>query len=156
MPETFDHRDRCAISGIGSTDFSRDSGRSDLTLATQASLAAIADAGLTPHDIDGIVRCDMDLVRPNDLVETLGLTHLDYFGEVGPGGVAPCGQVAQAVAAILSGQATNVLVYRVAERTVRPALRPQLRRRGPCRRRRQLRRVLPAVRLAHARARSSP
>ena len=112
MPETFDHRDRCAISGIGSTDFSRDSGRSDLTLATQASLAAIADAGLSPQDIDGIIRCDMDLVRPNDLVETLGLTRLDYFGEVGPGGVAPCGQVAQAVAAILSGQATNVLVYR--------------------------------------------
>ena len=98
--------------GIGATDFSRDSGRSDLTLATQASLAAIADAGLTPQDIDGIVRCDMDLVRPNDLVDALGLTRLDYFGEVGPGGVAPCGQVAQAVAAIISGQATNVLVFR--------------------------------------------
>ena len=34
--ETFQHRDRCAISGIGWTDFSRDSGRSELTLATQA------------------------------------------------------------------------------------------------------------------------
>ena len=110
--ETFHHRDRCAIVGIGATDFSRDSGRSDLTLATQASLAAIADAGLTPQDIDGIVRCDMDLVRPNDLVDALGMTRLDYFGEVGPGGVAPCGQVAQAVAAIISGQATNVLVFR--------------------------------------------
>jgi acetyl-CoA acetyltransferase len=110
--ETFHHRDRCAISGIGATDFTRNSGRSDLTLATQASLAAIADAGLTPHDIDGIVRCDMDLVRPNDLVDALGLTRLDYFGEAGPGGVAPCVQVAQAVAAIISGQATNVLVFR--------------------------------------------
>ena len=53
--ETFGHRDRCATSGIGWTDFSRSSGRSDLTLATQASLAAITDAGLTPQDIDGIV-----------------------------------------------------------------------------------------------------
>lgn len=110
--ETFHHRDRCAISGIGSTDFTRNSGRSDLTLATQASLAAIADAGLTPRDIDGIVRCDMDLVRPNDLVDALGMTQLTYFGEAGPGGVAPCVQVAQAVAAIISGQATNVLVFR--------------------------------------------
>ena len=88
--ETFHHRDRCAISGIGSTDFSRNSGRSVLTLATQASLAAIADAGLTPQDIDGIVRCDMDPVRPNDLVDALGMTRLDYFGDAGPGGVAPC------------------------------------------------------------------
>ena len=46
--ETFHHRDRCAIVGIGATDFSRDSGRSDLTLATQASLAAIADAEQSP------------------------------------------------------------------------------------------------------------
>ncbi|MDQ1425494.1 MAG: hypothetical protein QOD72_2992, partial [Acidimicrobiaceae bacterium] len=110
--ETFHHRDRCAVSGIGATDFTRNSGRSDLTLATQASLAAIADAGLTPRDIDGIVRCDMDHVRPNDLVDALGITQLTYFGEAGPGGVAPCVQVAQAVAAIISGQATNVLVFR--------------------------------------------
>jgi acetyl-CoA acetyltransferase len=110
--EVLHHRDRCAIVGIGSTDFSRASGRSDLTLATQASLAAIADAGFTPQDIDGIVRCDMDLVHHNDLVESLGLTHLDYYGEAGPGGVAPCAMVGQAVGAILSGQATTVLVFR--------------------------------------------
>ena len=48
MPEEFHHRDRCAIVGIGTTEFSRNSGRSDLTLAAEASLAAIADAGLTP------------------------------------------------------------------------------------------------------------
>jgi acetyl-CoA acetyltransferase len=112
MTETFGHRDRCAIAGIGQTDFSRDSGRSVLTLATQASLAAITDAGLTPQDIDGIIRCDMDAVRSNDLVDALGLTHLDYYGDAGPGGVAPCAQVAQAMAAVIAGLATNVLVYR--------------------------------------------
>jgi acetyl-CoA acetyltransferase len=113
MPdEAFSHRDRCAIVGIGATDFSRDSGRSDLTLATQAALAAIDDAGLAPGDIDGIVRCDMDLVRPNDLAEVLGLRDLTYWGEVGPGGVAPCAMVGQAVAAILAGMAETVLVFR--------------------------------------------
>ena len=44
IDESFHHRDRCAISGIGCTDFSRDSGRSDLTLATQASWATAVSA----------------------------------------------------------------------------------------------------------------
>jgi acetyl-CoA acetyltransferase len=108
----YTHRDRCAIAGIGATDFSRASGRSELTLAAQASLAAIADAGLSVADIDGIVRCDMDNVRGNDLAHVLGIDDLTYIGENGPGGAAPCAMVGQAVAAILSGQATTVLVYR--------------------------------------------
>ena len=112
MSDAYSHRDRCAIVGIGATDFSSDSGRSDLTLATQAALAAIDDAGLVPADIDGIVRCDMDTVRHNDLADSLGITELTYWSEVGPGGVAPCGMVGQAVGAILSGQATAVLVFR--------------------------------------------
>lgn len=108
----FHHRDLCAIAGIGSTDFSRNSGRSDLSLATEACLAAIADAGLRPGDVDGIVRCDSDLVWPNDLVHTLGLAGLDYIGQAGPGGTAPCAMVGQAVAAILAGMATTVVVFR--------------------------------------------
>src|SRR5687767_8703473 len=108
----YSHRDRCAIAGIGATDFSRNSERTDLTLATQAALAAIEDAGLSPQDIDGIVRCDMDTVRHNDLADALGIEELTYWGEVGPGGVAPCAQVGQAVGAILSGQASAVLVFR--------------------------------------------
>jgi acetyl-CoA acetyltransferase len=112
MTPTFSHRDRCAIVGIGATDFSRESGRSELTLATQAALAAIEDAGLVPSEIDGIVRCDMDLVRPNDLAHSLGLRNLTYWGETGPGGVAPCAMVGQAIGAIMSGQAETVLVFR--------------------------------------------
>ena len=106
------HRDRCAIVGIGATDFSRKSGRSDLTLATQAALAAIEDAGLQPSAIDGIVRCDMDTVLHNDLADALGIPELTYWSEVGPGGVAPPAMIGQAVGAILSGQATTVLVFR--------------------------------------------
>ena len=117
------HRDRCAIAGIGTTDFTRDSGRSDLTLAIQASLAALDDAGIAAADIDGIVRCDLDLVRHNDLADTLGVRDLTYWGEVGPGGVAPCAMVGQAVGAILSGQATTVAGVPLAERPIGRALR---------------------------------
>jgi acetyl-CoA acetyltransferase len=112
MHEQYGHRDRCAIVGVGNTDFTKASGRSVLTLATQASLAAITDAGLVPEDIDGIVRCEHDDVRHNDLAESLGATGVTYWGSAGTGGAAPCGMIAQAVGAILSGQATTVLAFR--------------------------------------------
>lgn len=106
------HRDRCAVVGVGNTEFSRDSGRSVLRLATEASIKAIADAGLKPEDIDGIIRCDFDVVTHHDLATSLGLPNLTYWSAHGPGGSAPCSMMASAVGAVLSGQAKNVLVYR--------------------------------------------
>lgn len=108
----YNHRDRCAIIGIGATEFSKKSGRSVAALAAEASLAAIADAGLTPADIDGVVHSDYDTVRHSDIGQWLGLENLTFWGVTGTGGASPCGMVGQAVAAIMSGQAINVLVYR--------------------------------------------
>ncbi len=108
----WDHRDACAIAGIGHTDFSKNSGRSDLTLATQAALAAIADAGLVPADIDGIVRSDYDHVSHNALADAIGADNLTYWGQSGPGGIAPSSIIGQAIGAIVSGQATTVLAFR--------------------------------------------
>ncbi len=105
-------RDRCAISGIGATEFSRDSGRSVLALAVEASLAAIRDAGIPVDDIDGIVRCDLDEVQCHDLADALGLPTLSYFGTVGTAGTAPCGMVGQAAAAVMAGLAKTVVVFR--------------------------------------------
>ena len=45
---------RAAIVGIGATDFSKNSGRSELRLAAEAVLDALDDAGLTAADVDGI------------------------------------------------------------------------------------------------------
>lgn len=108
----YSHRDRCAITGIGATEFSARSGRSVAALAAEAGLAAIADAGLTPADIDGVVRSDYDTVHHSDIGHWLGLSGLTFWGVTGTGGASPCGMVGQAVAAIMSGQARNVLVYR--------------------------------------------
>ena len=45
---------KAAIAGIGATDFSKDSGRSELQLAAEAVRAALQDAGLEPSDVDGL------------------------------------------------------------------------------------------------------
>ncbi|HEX7761016.1 MAG TPA: transporter [Caulobacteraceae bacterium] len=105
-------RDKCAVAGIGQTAFARDSARSVLSLATEASLAALADAGLTVDDVDGIVRCESDTVTPYTLGAALGVNNLSYWGDTGPGGVAPCMMMGLAIGAVLSGQAKTVLAFR--------------------------------------------
>lgn len=114
MSETpgFIHQDRCSIVGIGASDYSKGSGRTALSLAAQASLAALQDAGVDVTDVDGIVRNYDDVVLHNDIVQALGLQGVSWFSHAGGGGTAPASMVAQAVAAVLSGQATTVLVYR--------------------------------------------
>jgi acetyl-CoA acetyltransferase len=108
----FAGRDKAAVVGIGQTAFSRDSGRSVLSLATEASLKAIADAGLTVADIDGVVRCEQDTVRPYSLAAALGIRDLHYWADTGPGGVAPCMMMGVAMGAVMSGQAKAVLCFR--------------------------------------------
>ena len=51
---------KAAIVGIGATDFSKDSGRSELRLAAEAVLDALDDAGLSPADVDGLTTFTMD------------------------------------------------------------------------------------------------
>jgi acetyl-CoA acetyltransferase len=48
-------REKAAITGIGETVYSRESGRSVVSLQLEASLRAIEDAGLRPSDIDGVI-----------------------------------------------------------------------------------------------------
>lgn len=106
------NRDRCAIAGIGETSYTKRSGVSELSLALEACTAALEDAGLPASAVDGVVRNDFDLVTHNELADALGIADLTYWGVAGAGGSAAPAQVAQAVAAIESGQASTVLVLR--------------------------------------------
>jgi len=101
-----------AIIGIGQTEFSKKSGRSELQLAAEASLAAIRDAGLSPADIDGMVTFTID---PNDelaLMRCLGVEELNWTARGPFGGGAASATLQLAAAAVASGQAKAVLVYR--------------------------------------------
>jgi len=51
---------KAAIAGIGATEFSKNSGRSELRLAVEAALAALADAGIDPAEVDGMSTYTMD------------------------------------------------------------------------------------------------
>ena len=44
-----------AIAGIGQTEFSKESGRSELQLAAECSKAALDDAGIDPSEVDGMI-----------------------------------------------------------------------------------------------------
>ncbi|MGE4244272.1 thiolase C-terminal domain-containing protein [Ramlibacter sp.] len=101
-----------SIVGIGQTEFSTNSGRSELRLALEAILAAVADAGLSARDIDGFVRYTWDNNSEAMLTSSLGLPNVRYYGEVEHGGVNCCGAVAQAADAIVAGRASCVVVYR--------------------------------------------
>ena len=62
-----------AIVGIGCTEFSRDSGMSVFQLATQSISAAVADAGLSISDVDGLCTYGPnDSISPNILAQAHG------------------------------------------------------------------------------------
>jgi acetyl-CoA acetyltransferase len=103
---------RTAIAGIGQTEFSKKSGRTELQLAAEASLAAIRDAGLTPADIDGAVTYDIDTNNMHHLARALGIKNLSWTSMTPFGGGGAAATIQHAAAAVAAGVATAVLVYR--------------------------------------------
>ncbi|MEV6674370.1 lipid-transfer protein [Streptomyces sp. NPDC051162] len=103
---------RAAVVGIGATEFSKDSGRSELALAAEAVRAALADAGLTPADVDGLVTFSMDTSPEITVAQATGIGELSFFSRVHYGGGAACATVQQAALAIAAGVAEVVVCYR--------------------------------------------
>jgi acetyl-CoA acetyltransferase len=101
-----------AIAGIGATEFSKDSGRSELRLAAEAVQAALADAGLRPAEVDGLVTFTMDSNAEIAVARELGLGELRFFSQIGYGGGAACATVLQAAMAVAVGTADVVVCYR--------------------------------------------
>ncbi|MFD9032688.1 lipid-transfer protein [Streptomyces sp. NPDC059567] len=103
---------RAAIVGIGATEFSKDSGRSELTLAVEAVQAALDDAGLTPADVDGVVTFTMDTSPEITVAQAAGIGELSFFSRIHYGGGAACATVQQAALAVAAGVADVVVCYR--------------------------------------------
>src|ERR1700716_2816260 len=100
---------KAAIAGIGQTEFSKESGRSELQLACEAVKAAIDDARLRPGDIDGMVTFTMDSNEEIEVARSVGIGDLTFFTRVPHGGGAAAGTVVQAAMAVATGTANAVV-----------------------------------------------
>jgi acetyl-CoA acetyltransferase len=114
-----DFEQRAVISGIGQSDVGRRLNRSGLDLTIDAALEAIADAGLTTDDIDGIATypgaamgAPPGFAGPGspEVQEALRLKVDWHTG--GIEGAAQLAAVVNAVMAVGAGLAKHVLVWR--------------------------------------------
>lgn len=109
-----------AVVGIGRTAYTRSSGRTGIALAAEAVRAALDDAGLTPDDVDGITCYSTgDAANPLRVSHAIGLDEIGWSVNTLAGGNQVALVVANAAAAIMTGQADVVVVYRVLDATVR-------------------------------------
>jgi acetyl-CoA acetyltransferase len=104
--------DKAAIVGIGATEFSKDSRRSEMRLAVEATAAALDDAGIDPAQVDGMVTFTMDGNPEIEIARNLGIGALTFFSRIHHGGGAACATVAQAAMAVATGAADIVVCYR--------------------------------------------
>jgi len=103
---------RIAIVGIGETRYERKSSRPLMALLVAASRTALADAGLGPKDVDGIIAPGTTYQELHELARELGV-HRQFWNASGySGGAAVVSAPLLAAMAINAGIATAVLCCR--------------------------------------------
>jgi acetyl-CoA acetyltransferase len=109
---------QCAISGIGQSEIGRRLYRDPLELTLDACYAAIADAGLTPADINGLSTYPGAMGVPKgftgasayEVIDAMRL-EVDWYGS-GVESSGQLGSVMNACMAIAAGMADHVLCFR--------------------------------------------
>ena len=105
-------RDKYCIVGVGETDYSRGSGRSTRALAVEAIRNAVADAGLTTKDIDGMLSYHGgDSTMSSALAYDLG-NQLNFYMDCSGGGSSTEALVGLAIGAIEAGMCDIVAIFR--------------------------------------------
>ncbi len=103
---------KAAIVGIGATEFSKNSGRSEWQLACESVLAALEDAQIGVEEVDGFALFTMETNPEIAVARALGIPELKFFSRIPHGGGGACAPVQQAAMAVATGVADVVVVYR--------------------------------------------
>ena len=102
-----------AIVGIGSTEFSTNSGRSEFQLALEACRAACDDAGLDPKEVDGVSRYSADSNWEYTVAQALGAKNLRFQAATSVGGnVGPGGSTMLAAMGVATGLCKYAIAFR--------------------------------------------
>ncbi len=105
-------RDKAAIAGIGQTRFAKRLEQSEYQMAIEAIWNACDDAGISPRQIDGLVRYDMEQTDEEQLLAVLGYPLIRFFAGTPFGGGGSASVLVVAATAIAAGTADTILVYR--------------------------------------------
>ncbi len=103
---------QACIVGIGQTEFSKNSGRSEQQLAAESILAACQDAGISPHQIDGLVTFAIDKSDEIDVMRSLGCEDINYTTRLPQGGAASVTTLVHAKNAVESGLCDYFVIWR--------------------------------------------
>tara|TARA_B100000676_G_scaffold310383_1_gene376733 strand:- start:42 stop:1223 length:1182 start_codon:yes stop_codon:yes gene_type:complete len=108
-------RGRVAVAGVGETAYYKrgQSPDAEFDLALKAILAACENAGISPKEVDGFASYSNDRNDPSKLAAALGINDLRFANmQWGGGGGGGSGAVGNAAAAIATGMADCVVVFR--------------------------------------------
>lgn len=104
---------RAVITGVGETAVGKVEGSTVMSLHADASRVAIADAGLTAADIDGVL-CGYSVVEPHMMLSS---QFCEYYGlkptfnsSVSTGGATACIMLVTAASLVQSGACRHVLL----------------------------------------------
>ncbi len=105
-------RDQYAIVGVGETPYTRGSGLTTRAMGTNAVRSAIADAGLKPADIDGMLSYQSgDSTFAPFIAGDLGI-RLNFYMDVFGGGSSTEALIGIAIGVIAAGMCKTVAIFR--------------------------------------------
>ncbi len=108
-------RGRIAVVGVGETEYYKRGGSPDpeFKLALKAIIRACEKAGISPRDVDGFASYSNDRSDPSRLAAAMGCKELRFANmQWGGGGGGGSGAIGNAAAAVATGLAECVVVFR--------------------------------------------